>query len=604
MKAKSHFGIRLQVLLLEVVPLFFLVLTLVLVMLLVQGSERFAALSLRAAQVHRQSDQLTESFERMSRSLSDFAKSHRPADLAGFDAAQKLISGQEVALENSVRGDRILEPAATRYLKDVRAVVTLFSAGRNELQAGHMRELLLMMASPKSKALGVEFDKAKTAFSVIAATDVFIVSSAWQRSIANLEHALLICTSLGVFCTIVLAGLFGMRLVRRLETLASNARRLSAGEAPVALPGFDEITALDGVYRSMFEATVAVNRELDGLREAERLAKVRLETTVRAYGELAAQVAGGNLSERVVVDNPDDELGQLGSGLNQMAASLEGLVDEMQAAASSLASAASEILAATSQQLSSATEEATAVRQTAVTVLEVRQTAEVAARKTKLVSELAQRVEQIAASGRESVEESVRSSEGAKERMEVLGERILAFSDQAQAIAEINAAVATLAEQSNLLAVNAGIEAAKAGDAGRGFAVVAAEVKELGASSKEATVQVRRIVVDIQRIAQNAVIAAEQGMKAAENGTAIAQRSGEAMDFLTASISEASEAAQQINASAEQQQAGMDQIALAMQQIEQASVQTVAATQQVESAANDLSQLAQKLASTIGAAHI
>jgi methyl-accepting chemotaxis protein len=586
------------------VPLAFLVLTLALVMLLVRSSDQFALVSQRVARVHQQADQLTESFERMTRDLQDYARYRHAADLADYDAATKIIVGQETALEDSTRGAAGLEAPAARYVKDVRAVVALFSSGRTVLQAGRLSALARLMVAPSTKALGVEYEKAKTGLNTATAVTAFVVSNAWRASLAKVERLLLLCASLGVISAIVLSVFLGLRIVRRLETLAENARRVRSGETPVTLTGSDEISALDRVYQAMFEATVEANHELERHREAERAAKVRLERAVRAYGELAAQVAGGQLSERVIIDDPDDELGHLGLSMNRMAESLELLVGQIREAATSLASAAAQILTATSQQLSSATEEATAVRQTAVTVLEVRQTAEVAARKTKLVAELAQRVEETAASGRESVEESVRSSEGAKERMEVLGERILAFSDQAQAIAEINAAVATLAEQSNLLAVNAGIEAAKAGDAGRGFAVVAAEVKELGARSKEATAQVRRIVVDIQRIAQNAVIAAEQGMKAAEDGTAVAQRSGEAMDILVASISEASEAAQQINASAEQQQAGMDQIALAIQQIEQASVQTVTATQQVESAAHDLSQLAQKLTETIDATGI
>jgi methyl-accepting chemotaxis protein len=404
---------------------------------------------------------------------------------------------------------------------------------------------------------------------------------------------------LAIVVALAVAGAFFLTrvIVRPIDALRATANEIAAGDLDRRAP---ESTLLE-----LQTLAHSINRMAEGLQlslETERTAKARLERSVRAYGELATRVAEGDLGARITLEDPGDELGDLGANLNLMAASLERLVDEIRSAASSLASATSEILAATSQQVSSATEEAAAVRQTAATVSEVRQTVELAVRNTKLVAELAQRVEQTAESGRRSVDEGVRASEGAKTRMEALAEQILAFSERAQAIAEINTAVAELAEQSNLLSVNAAIEAARAGDASKGFAVVAAEVKELGARSKDATVQVGRIVTDIQKSAQNAVMAAEQGVKTAEAGTLVAQRSGEAMEVLVASIAEASEAAQQINASSEQQRAGMDQIGLAMQNIEQASSQAVAATQQVERAAADLNKLAQKLNATIGSA--
>ncbi|HEY1727380.1 MAG TPA: methyl-accepting chemotaxis protein [Candidatus Baltobacteraceae bacterium] len=585
MKNKSVAGIRIQILLLTIVPLAFLVLTLVLLLGLVRTTLKSTQISEHVTRVLQESDLITQGFDAMSRSTSLFAKTHNRKDLAGSFVAQRDVADQQNKMLDLVANDPVLKPEAERYVKDTRAVVALFITGRQLLEQNRMKDVAKLITSPSSKALGTELEGAKAALSTKAAAIAFALNVAGNRAITVGERVLLLSAAVGIFSTLVLALLFGLRFVRRLGNLADNARRLAAGEAAEPLRGSDEITELDRIYRQMFEMA--------------REAKLRLQHSVRSYGLLAGWIAEGNLSARVTVENPDDELGQLGTSLNAMAESLERLVGEIRRAATSLASASSQILAATSQQVSSATEEAAAVRQTAVTVMEVRQTAEVSSQKTKMVAELAQRVRQTAEDGKLSVEQSVRGSEAAKERMEILAERIIAFSEQAQAIAEINATVATLAEQSNLLAVNAGIEAAKAGEAGRGFAVVAGEVKELGSRSKEATVQVRRIVSDIQRSAQNAVLAAEQGMKVADSGMEVAKRSGQAMEILATSIGSASDAAQQISASAAQQEIGMDQIAVAMQSIEQASMQSVAATQQVEHAAHDLTRLAQKLTETI-----
>jgi methyl-accepting chemotaxis protein len=588
----SIFGIRRQVIVLATVPLLFLLVILGLVVQLAHITETAGVQSQRSAHLLQRSDAITHIIGNATRTLAVYAKSHRLRDLAALDGAPALLAVEERELTALAQDDPQLAAAATRFEKAVEAGVRLLKTARGLVVAGRLDVLKQLGDTAATRALASELEQSKTGLSATTTATTLRRLDESRNVLTHTQQLLFVWAALGVITTILLAGLFGLRLVRRLGTLADNAARLKAGEATVALGGSDEMTQLDAIYHAMFDDVLGSRREIAN-------AKARLERAVHAYGDLAAQVAGGDLGARAEIDDPNDELGALGTSLNAMAASLERLVGEIRDAATSLASATVEILAATSQQVASATEEATAVRQTTVTVLEVRQTAETAAQRTKMVADLAQHVNQTALDGRRSVEESVRGTAESKERMEVLAERILAFSDQAQSIAEINATVATLAEQSNLLAVNAGIEAAKAGEAGRGFAVVAAEVKELGARSKEATVQVRRIVAEIQRSAQNAVIAAEQGMKVAESGTALAQQSGAAMDVLTSSIAEASAAAQQISASAEQQQAGMDQIALAMNSIEQASVQSVAATRQVEHAANDLSRLAQQLTDTI-----
>jgi methyl-accepting chemotaxis protein len=396
-----------------------------------------------------------------------------------------------------------------------------------------------------------------------------------------------------VALALLVAGVLTSRMFKPIEGLRSTATRIAEGDLNERAP--------ETGPRELVMLARAVNGMAENLQQnilTEQTVKATLQRAVAEFGDLAARVAGGNLTVRASVSE-DSELGRLGQSLNLMIESLARMVAEIRAAAGSVASASAEILAATSQQVSVIAEEATAVRQTATTITEVKQTAEMTTRKTRSVSELAQRMATTAEDGQHSVEESVVGSEEAKVRMEALAERILSFSMQAEAIAEINATVSEIAGQSNLLAVNAGIEAAKAGEAGRGFAVVAAEVKGLAERCKEATVQVRRIVSEIQKSAQATVIAAEQGVKAAEAGAGTARRSGDAIAALAQSVNEASQAAQQIMATAEQQESGMDQISIAMRDIEQSSAQTVATMRQVETAAKNLDELARNLTSII-----
>ncbi|MGR9115621.1 MAG: HAMP domain-containing methyl-accepting chemotaxis protein [Gammaproteobacteria bacterium] len=265
-----------------------------------------------------------------------------------------------------------------------------------------------------------------------------------------------------------------------------------------------------------------------------------------------------------------------------------------------LSTASAQILATTMQVASGASETSTAVSETTATVEEVKQTAQVASQKARYVSESSQKAMSASQSGYRSVEDTIHGMRVIQEQMETIAETVVRLSEQGQAIGEIIATVNDLSEQSNLLAVNAAIEAAKAGEQGRGFAVVAQEVKSLAEQSKRATGQVRTILGDIQKATSSAVLATEQGGKAVGSGLKQATETGESIQLLTESITQAAQAATQISASSQQQMVGMDQVALAMENIKQASAQNTTGTKQAELAAQNLHELGQKLSLLIG----
>jgi methyl-accepting chemotaxis protein len=410
-------------------------------------------------------------------------------------------------------------------------------------------------------------------------------------------YTLLASSSVWPLAAVLVGGLLTFLLARMIarpiQRLHSTAEEIAAGHLDLRAPegGPSELAGLATALNGMAQT-------LQTRIDDERTARSVLERTVTDYGRFAEQVAAGDFSAEVAVDNVGD-LERLGHGLNSMSRSLGLLVGEIKSATAQLGSATAEILAATSQQAAATAEEAAAVRQMAASVHELRQAGESVARRTQTVLDTAQKTEAIADAGLLSVEEAVRSTEDGRQRLGGLAERIMGFSERTHEIAEINATVGEIAEKSNLLAVNASIEAAKAGEAGRGFAVVASEVKELAEQSKAATAQVRRIIADIQRSAQAAVIAAEQFAKASDATVTTSRQSGAAISSLAGRITDASQAARQNLVAAEQQQAGIEQIALAVDNIEVSSAQTVSATAQVEQSARSLHDLAVTLESIV-----
>ena len=268
---------------------------------------------------------------------------------------------------------------------------------------------------------------------------------------------------------------------------------------------------------------------------------------------------------------------------------------KLKSAIAGIDSSAAQMMAVASQVAAGAAETAASTNETTATVEEVKQTALHAHEKAAQVSESSQEVARFAETGRGTVEETISGIDRMQNQMTVVAETIHRLSEQTQAVGEIITTVNDLAEQSNLLSVNASIEAAKAGEHGKGFTVVAQEVKSLAEQSKQAVTQVRVILNEIQKAGTTAVQAAEQGIEAVEAGRRQSLESGEVIQQLAQSATEAAQSAVQISASSRQQLAGMEQISQAIETINKATGQSVSGTRQVEDEVRELQKLASNL---------
>jgi methyl-accepting chemotaxis protein len=379
--------------------------------------------------------------------------------------------------------------------------------------------------------------------------------------------------------------------------LTAEAHVQSSDETGLLATTFNQMTRN---LRQRSEAERAATERAAQLTEAERQAKEHLEQTVAHYLQFAQQVAQGDLTQRLTVENTG-ALGDLGQGLNTMVANLHRITTQVRQANTSIAAAAAEILAATTQQAASAAEQSAAITQTSTTVSEVKSIAMQTAQQATQVAQDSQAMLQIARRGTEAVEETVTGMSQIRVRVESIAETILALAEQTQAISTIITSVSELADQSNLLALNAAIEAARAGEQGKSFAVVAQHVRELAERSKAATGQVRDILGEIQRATNAAVLVTEEGTKGVEAGGKLAGQAGQVIHSIAGEVESGAQANVQMAAAAQQQTAGMEQIGLAMTSIQQATTQALASTRQAERAAQDLHSLSQELQQTISA---
>jgi methyl-accepting chemotaxis protein len=321
-------------------------------------------------------------------------------------------------------------------------------------------------------------------------------------------------------------------------------------------------------------------------------------TRLKRITDAMDRVSDGDLSVELKI-YANDEIGDLGRGINRMLRSLNDVIVSIKSTAEQVASAA-ELLQSASEQMATGAEEVAAQASTvAVATEEMSATVQEIANNCLHAAEGTKQVDTSANGGRVIVEETIRMMGALSNQVRATSHTVAELGKRSDQIGEIVTTIEDIADQTNLLALNAAIEAARAGEQGRGFAVVADEVRALAERTTKATKEISDMIKGIQKETHEVVESMEKGVSQARAGTMEAGKSREALKEILTQVETLNEQVSQIATAAEQQTATTGEISNNINQITQVVQETAKGAQESAGSANQLSGLADKLRSLV-----
>jgi methyl-accepting chemotaxis protein len=298
-----------------------------------------------------------------------------------------------------------------------------------------------------------------------------------------------------------------------------------------------------------------------------------------------SQIAQGDLT--TVVPTAGSADGSVMKNLQHMQHNLNEMVRQIAASVDRVASSSEELSAVSSQTSSSLQSQGMEIEQAAT------------ARNAVSTSEASRLSAQTAQLGRDQVQETVASISTLADGVSGTSVRIQQLAGRVQDISGVLEVIRSIADQTNLLALNAAIEAARAGDAGRGFAVVADEVRALAHRTQASTQEIEQMIGNIRLDTEQAVTAMQGSSDLVRATLSVAQRSGEALEAITQSISQINERNLMIASATEEQALVAREVDRNLVGIRNLSEQVLLGARHTDTAGHELAQMASELHLTV-----
>jgi methyl-accepting chemotaxis protein len=294
------------------------------------------------------------------------------------------------------------------------------------------------------------------------------------------------------------------------------------------------------------------------------------EAGLNDIASVLAAISRGDLTH-TITNNYEGTFGQLKNDTNTTVQRLQTMIEQIKNATDNIYSGSKEISSG-NNDLSHRTEmQASHLEKTATRIKQLTETVRQNMNNAKQANNKVTKAVDSAMQGGKVVDDVITTMNN--------------INESSNRIEDIITVIDDIAFQTNILALNAAVEAARAGDQGQGFAVVAVEVRNLAQRSALAADEIKKLIAD--------------SVSKVNGGTQLVGQAGKAMTQIIEAIEEVTKIITEISVASEKQNNDIIQINQAINEIDSTTQQNAALVEESAAAAESLEEQAQMLVSSI-----